>query len=45
LELEYLEIVDGKTLKRLTDSWVDGAVCCIAAFCGQVRLIDNMQLD
>lgn len=45
LEVEYLEIVDGKTLQPLTNSWVDGAVCCIAAFCGPVRLIDNMQLD
>lgn len=45
LELEYLEIVDEKTLQPLTNSWADGAVCCIAAFCGPVRLIDNMQLD
>ncbi len=41
LELEYLEIVDPVTLKEL-DSWKDGAVCCIAAYCGEVRLIDNM---
>ena len=45
LKIEYLEIVDGNTLEALTNSWIDGAVCCIAAFCGPVRLIDNMQLD
>jgi pantoate--beta-alanine ligase len=45
LKIEYLEIVDGRTLKTLTNNWVEGAVCCIAAFCGPVRLIDNMQLD
>lgn len=43
LELEYLEIVDSKTLKPLMDSWSSQATCCIAAFCGEVRLIDNMQ--
>jgi pantoate--beta-alanine ligase len=45
LELEYLEIVDGKTLKTLTNNWAEESVCCIAAFCGSVRLIDNMLLD
>lgn len=44
LELEYLEIVDGKSLRSLTNEWSENAVCCIAAFCGPVRLIDNMQL-
>jgi pantoate--beta-alanine ligase len=43
LELEYLEIVDSKTLEPLTEKWVSQATCCIAAFCGEVRLIDNMQ--
>jgi pantoate--beta-alanine ligase len=44
LELEYLEIVDGNTLKPLGDNWSDNVVCCIAAFCGPVRLIDNLRL-
>lgn len=44
LELEYLEIVDGDTLVSLTDTWVKGATCCIACYCGEVRLIDNMEL-
>ena len=43
LKLEYLEIVDNKNLQPLTNSWVEGSTCCIAAFCGDVRLIDNMQ--
>jgi len=42
LKLEYLEIVDPQSLQKLTNNWVNGAVCCIAAFCGDVRLIDNM---
>ena len=43
LRLEYLEIVDPKTLqspKNPEGPWH----CCIAAFCGGVRLIDNVQL-
>lgn len=42
LELEYLEIVDNKTLKRVTE--LNGScTVCIAAYCGSVRLIDNFQ--
>lgn len=44
LKLEYLEIVNPTTLQRLEENWVEGAVCCIAAYCGEVRLIDNMEL-
>ena len=44
LTLDYLEIVDPKTLNSLKDEWVSGSVACIAAFCGEVRLIDNMLL-
>jgi pantoate--beta-alanine ligase len=44
LELEYLEIVDGESLQSLNDTWSDHAVCCIAAYCGPVRLIDNLRL-
>lgn len=44
LRTEYVEIVHPVTLETLSDSWVNGAVCCIAAFCGEVRLIDNMIL-
>lgn len=45
LKLEYLEIVDPKTLESLTSEWVLGATACIVAYCGQVRLIDNLQLN
>jgi pantoate--beta-alanine ligase len=45
LELEYFEIVDGDSLKSLSDKWTKGAVCCIAAYCGMVRLIDNMEMN
>jgi pantoate--beta-alanine ligase len=44
LELEYLELVDGETLQRLGDTWAKNSVCCIAAHCGPVRLIDNLEL-
>jgi pantoate--beta-alanine ligase len=41
LKIEYLEIVDPMTLENCTE-WQQLQVCCIAAFCGEVRLIDNM---
>lgn len=44
LSVEYFEIVDGNTLQRITD-WNDSpyVVGCIAVFCGEVRLIDNIR--
>lgn len=43
MEVEYFEIVNGKTLQSVTD-WeqCDCIVGCIAVFCGDVRLIDNV---
>jgi pantoate--beta-alanine ligase len=43
LQLEYLEIVDEKTLTNALD-WKATNVCCIAAYCNKVRLIDNIVL-
>ena len=43
LQLEYLEIVDEKTLTNAVD-WQATNVCCIAAYCNKVRLIDNIVL-
>lgn len=43
LELEYLEIVNADTLNEAND-WHAENVCCIAAYCGKVRLIDNLLL-
>ncbi len=43
LKLEYLEIVDETTLQPIKNT-NDKCTCCIAAFCGPVRLIDNMSL-
>lgn len=45
LKTEYVEIVHPTTLETLTDTWVAGAVCCVVAYCGDVRLIDNMVLN
>lgn len=44
LELEYYLIVDGDTLQEIQE-WSDTgyAVGCIALFCGNVRLIDNIK--
>jgi pantoate--beta-alanine ligase len=41
LKLEYLEIVDAESLSEISN-WNFEAVCCIAAYCGKVRLIDNL---
>lgn len=43
LRVEYFDIVDGNTLQAVSD-WNDSAyvVGCIAVFCGDVRLIDNI---
>ncbi|HLW29360.1 MAG TPA: pantoate--beta-alanine ligase [Brumimicrobium sp.] len=44
LELEYLQIVHPDTLNDLNQYWVPGATACIATYCDDVRLIDNMEL-
>lgn len=43
LEVEYYDIVDGNSLQSISE-WqdTDYAVGCIAVFCGEVRLIDNI---
>jgi pantoate--beta-alanine ligase len=43
LTVEYVEIVDDHLLQPVK-SWDEksGKVCCVAAFCGKVRLIDNI---
>lgn len=43
LELEYFQIVDPKTLMDL-DVWQPRAHACITAYCGGIRLLDNLQL-
>jgi pantoate--beta-alanine ligase len=42
LNVEYVEIVDDRRLQPVK-SWSEkgGKVCCVAVFCGKVRLIDN----
>jgi pantoate--beta-alanine ligase len=44
LKLEYLDIVSNLTLLPI-DEVEPGCTCCIAAWCGKVRLIDNMELS
>ncbi len=43
---EYIEIVDTETLEIVTDLKNHKSItCCIAVYCGQVRLIDNIQIN
>ena len=46
LRVEYYTIVDGESLLPLTQ-WSDSKspVGCIAVFCGEVRLIDNIKYN
>lgn len=44
LEVEYFDIVDGRTLQSVS-RWdeCDSIVGCITVYCGKVRLIDNIR--
>ena len=44
LRVEYFEIVDATSLQPIR-SWDEtaGSVGCVAVFCGEVRLIDNIK--
>ncbi len=44
LEVEYYDIVDSKTLKP-KDDWSNNNIGCIAVYCGEVRLIDNIRYN
>lgn len=44
LQLEYLEIVHPLTFEPLKTAWTAGATACAVAYCGDVRLIDNLEL-
>lgn len=44
LTVDYVEIIDPNTLKSLHNEWVPNARVCIAAYSGEVRLIDNLEL-
>jgi len=42
LEVEYFDIVDVESLQTI-HNWSKPSVGCIAVFCGEVRLIDNIK--
>jgi pantoate--beta-alanine ligase len=46
LTVEYVEIADDVKLQSVK-SWDEngGKVCCVAVFCGKVRLIDNIVIN
>ena len=45
-EVEYLEVIDAYTLMPVKEPKEDQKlVACVAAFLGNVRLIDNMALN
>lgn len=43
LELEYIEFVDATSFEDVTD-WTSNTHGCIAAFAGEVRLLDNISM-
>lgn len=43
LELEYLDVIDPDSFEMVED-WLPGCRACVAANCGNVRLIDNMEV-
>jgi pantoate--beta-alanine ligase len=46
LHVEYVEIVDETSLQPVNNREEENTkVACVAAFCGKVRLIDNMVLN
>lgn len=44
LEVEYFEIANTTTLQTI-ESWAEPSVGCVAVFCGEVRLIDNIRYN
>ena len=44
IEVEYFEIVNSDTLQAIK-SWNEPTTGCIAVFCGEVRLIDNIRYN
>jgi len=44
LKVEYLEFVNPKTLISVENEWEEHVVACVAVYCGDVRLIDNITL-
>lgn len=44
LSVEYFDIADCQTLITI-DRWQPQSIGCIAVFCGEVRLIDNIEYD
>jgi pantoate--beta-alanine ligase len=45
-QTEYVEIVDSESLKVVENIKNHASItCCVAVFCGQVRLIDNVQIN
>lgn len=44
MEVEYYQIVDGKTMQPISDwSQTEEPVGCVTVYCGDVRLIDNIK--
>jgi len=44
LKLEYIEICESKSLEIVENQWAENMTASIAAYCGEVRLIDNMEI-
>ena len=44
LKLEYLEIVDAESFEAIADWNAGSPIALVAAYAGDVRLIDNMRM-
>jgi len=44
LKVDYFEFVHPDTLSFLEEQWESDAIACVALYCGNVRLIDNMHI-
>lgn len=46
LKVEYFDIVNGNSLRKI-NAWSDSqyTMACIAVFCGEIRLIDNIRIQ
>ena len=43
-DLEYVHLVNAETLQKINSSWAEKSICCLAGHCGEVRLIDCMEI-
>ncbi len=45
LRLEYIHLVNTETLQQISSEWANNSTCCLAAYCGDIRLIDCIEIQ